>query len=202
MIASVRGRVLAREPALVLEVGGLGLAVQVSARTAAAVPPLGESFALFTYLHVREDALLLYGFGSEDERALFLQFLAVNGVGPRVALTLLSSAPLEELRRAVHEGDESYLVRLPGVGKKTAARMVVELQGKVGWRGAAASSVEGRGALLEEAILALVSLGLTPRAAQDAVDRVRARGVADGARVEDVVKSALQSGSGAATASR
>jgi len=197
MIASVRGRVLAREPALVLEVGGLGLAVHVSARTAALVPPLGETFALFTYLHVREDALVLYGFGSEDERGLFLQLLGVNGVGPRVALTVLSSAPLEELLRAVHEGDESYLVRLPGVGKKTAARLVVELQGKVGLRGAAASAVDRRGALLEEAILALVSLGLSPRAAQDAVDRVRARGVADGARVEDVVKSALQSGAAA-----
>jgi len=200
MIASVRGRVVAREPALVLEVGGLGLALQVSARTAALVPPLGDTFTLFTYLHVREDALVLYGFGSEDERGLFLQLLAVNGVGPRVALTLLSSAPLEELLRAVHDGDETYLVRLPGVGKKTAARMVVELKGKIALRGAAASMVDRRGTLLEEAILALVSLGLTPRAAQDAVDRVRARGVAEGARVEDVVKSALQSG--AATPSR
>jgi Holliday junction DNA helicase RuvA len=194
MIASVRGRVLAREPALVVEVGGVGFAVQVSARTAAQVPSIGESVALFTYLHVREDALQLYGFGSEDERGLFLQLLGVNGVGPRVALTLLSSAPLEELLRAVHDGDESYLVRLPGVGKKTAARMVVELQGKLPVRGAAARAVDARGALFEEAILALVSLGLTQRAAQEAVDRVRSKGVADGARVEEVVKAALQSG--------
>jgi len=195
MIASVRGRVVAREPTLVIEVGGLGMAVHVSARTAAQVPALGDTVALFTYLHVREDALVLYGFVSEVERGLFLQLLGVNGVGPRVALTLLSSAPLEELLRAVHEGDEAYLVRLPGVGKKTAARLVVELQGKMPARGAAAVARDSHGALLEEAILALVSLGLTQRAAQDAVERVRAHGVADGARVEDVVKAALQSGS-------
>ena len=109
---------------------------------------------------------------------------------------LLEALPLQQdAERAVHEGDESYLVRLPGVGKKTAARLVVELQGRMPARAAAASTLDPRGALLDEAILALVSLGLTQRAAQDAVERVRARGVADGARVEDLVKAALQSGS-------
>jgi holliday junction DNA helicase RuvA len=194
MIASLRGTLVARDPSLVIAVGGLGLAVQVSARTAAQLPPLGAEVALHTYLHVREDQLALYGFASAEERALFLQLLGVNGIGPRAALTLLSSAPHEELLRALQEGDEAYLVRLPGVGKKTAARLVVELQGKLPVR-AAAAVLPGAHPLAEEAILALVSLGLSPRAAKEAVDAVTGPGKPAGSRVEDIVKAALRSGS-------
>ena len=191
MIAHLRGTIAAREPVLVVEVGGVGFAVHVSARTAATLPPAGAPCVLQTYLHVREDQLALYGFATESERALFVQLLVVNGIGPRAALTLLSSAPHEELLRALGDGDEDYLVRLPGVGRKTAARLVLELQGKV----AAPTTVTPTGdARLDEAVLALVSLGLTQRAARDAVDRVRGGGLAAAARVEDVVKAALQAG--------
>jgi Holliday junction DNA helicase RuvA len=189
MIASVRGRVISREPELIVEVGGLGLAVHVSARTAAVLPAVGDTVFLHTYLHVREDHLALYGFAAEEERALFLQLLGVNGVGTRVALTLLSSAPHDELLRALQEGDETYLVRLPGVGRKTAARLVVELQGKLPQHRAATPPADPR---LEEAMLALVSLGLPQRAARDAVERVRSRGIDGTARVEEIVKAALQ----------
>jgi Holliday junction DNA helicase RuvA len=193
LIASVRGKLLAREPALVVEMGGLGLALQVSARTAARLPADGGDVFLHTYLHVREDHLSLYGFATEDERTLFLQLLGVNGVGPRVALTLLSSAPLESLQRALQDGDEAYLVKLPGVGKKTAARLVVELQGKMPAR-VAEPAARRPAPMFEEAMLALVSLGLTQRAAREAVERVESRGVGPEARVEDVVKAALQAG--------
>ena len=159
VIASLRGRIVARDPVPVVEIGGLGFSVQVSARTAARLPALQEAVFLHTYLHVREDHLSLYGFASEEERALFLQLLSVNGVGPRAALTLLSSAPLEELHRALQDGDEAYLVRLPGVGKKTAARLVVELQGKMPRSPGPAARV-GASPMLDEAVLALVSLGL------------------------------------------
>jgi Holliday junction DNA helicase RuvA len=175
-------------------VGGVGFAVQVSARTAAQLPRPGSEAFLYTYLYVREDQLTLYGFGAEEERAIFLLLLGVNGIGPRVALTLLSSAPVDDLVRALQDGDEPWLVRLPGVGKKTAARLVVELQGKLPVRGAA-SVARGGDPLLDEAILALVSLGLAPRSAKDAVERVRSRGLPSEARVEDVVKAALQTGS-------
>jgi Holliday junction DNA helicase RuvA len=192
LIATLRGRVACREPGLVVEVGGVGFAVHVSARTAAMLPKVGDEVFLHTHLHVREELLSLYGFVAEEERALFLQLLAVNGVGPRMALTVLSSAPHDELARALEEGDIAWLVRLPGIGKKTAARLVVELQGKLAPRGAAV--VRTADPLLEEAVLALVSLGLQPRAARDAVQRVQNRGLADEARVEDVVKAALQTG--------
>ena len=192
MILSVRGRLLAREPQVVVEVGSVGLGLHVSARTAALLPALGEELSLVTYLHVREDQLALYGFHSERERALFLLLLGVNGVGPRLALTLLSSAPLEELERALRDGDEAYLVRIPGVGRKTAARLVLELQGKLVAAPPAAAQVDG-GAVFEEAMLALASLGLTPRSAREAVDKVDRRGLGAAPRVEDIVKAALQS---------
>jgi Holliday junction DNA helicase RuvA len=194
MIASLRGTVAARDPALVVELGGLGLAVHVSAATAAALPPVGATVFLHTYLLVREDHLALYGFTSEEERTLFVQLLGVNGVGPRMALTLLSSAPHADLLRALQEGDEAWLVRLPGVGKKTAARLVVELQGKLPQRLAAARLRPEGDPRLEEAVLALVSLGVSQRQARDTVEAVGARGLAAGMRVEDVVKAALRSG--------
>jgi Holliday junction DNA helicase RuvA len=193
MISSLRGVLIAREHALVVDVGGVGFAVQVSARTAAELPGRGERVVLHTYLHVREDHLALYGFASEDERALFVQLLAVQGVGPRVALTLLSSARHEDLMRALQDGDEAFLVNLPGVGKKTAARLVLELQGKLGAR-AASAAAHTDDPVVEEAVLALASLGLTPRAARDAVDRVQQRGAAAPTRVEDLVKAALRAG--------
>src|SRR5262245_859787 len=198
VIASVRGRVASREPGLVVEVGGLGLGIQVSARTAAQLPPLGEPVHLHTYLHVREDILALYGFGTEDERGIFLLLLTVNGVGPRMALTIVSSAPHDELVRAIQEGDEAYLVRIPGVGKKTAARLVLELRGKLPVRMTPAAAARTADPLLEEAILALVSLGVQPRSARDAVERVRERTAGGAARVEDLVEAALQATSRAA----
>jgi Holliday junction DNA helicase RuvA len=193
MIAVINGRLRSREPQVVVDVGAVGFAVHVSARTAAELPALGAELSLFTYLHVREDQLSLYGFASERERALFLLFLGVNGVGPRLALTLLSSAPLEELEAALRDGDEAYLVRLPGVGRKTAARLLVELQGKLA-AAPAAARVQG-GALFEEAVLALASLGLNQRAARDAVEKVARAGGAGQLRVEDIVKAALQAAS-------
>jgi Holliday junction DNA helicase RuvA len=199
MISSLQGRVGSRTPGLVVLVGGIGFSVHVSARTAAMLPAEGEMVALHTYLHVREDLLVLYGFSVEEERALFLHMLSVNGVGPRMALGALSSAPHEELHRALQEGDEAYLVRIPGIGKKTAARLVLELKGKLPLVAPQATpAARLADPLLDEAVLALVSIGVVPRTAREAVERVRARGLPKDARVEDVVKAALQSSGRAA----
>ena len=195
MIASLRGRVLSREPSLVVEVGGLGLSVQVSARTAAQVGQRGETVFLHTYLQVREDQFTLFGFSSEAERTFFLQLQGVKGVGPRSGLTMLSSAPLEELVRAIREGNEAYLRKIPGIGPKTAPRLIFDLKDKLPDLPAAARLVTEAATLLEEAQLALVSLGLTQRAAREAVDKVERGGLGAEPRVEDIVKAALQSGS-------
>lgn len=195
MISRVRGPLIANDPMPIIEVGGLGLAVQVSARTAAHLPPRGQEVTLVTYLHVREDQLSLYGFATLAERELFLHLLSVSGIGPRVALTLMSSAPLEELERAIVEGDAAYLTRLPGLGKKTAARLIIELQGKVilSSNAPAAARVE-RAPVFEEAVLALTSLGMQPRAAREALEKVDVNKLGDAPRVEDMVKAALKSG--------
>ena len=192
MIASVRGRIAAKEPQVVVEVGGIGLQLHVSARTASSLPRRGDEVELLTYRHVREDQLALFGFASEAERALFLLLLGVNGIGPRLALTVLSSAPLEQLERAVREGDEAYLVRLPGVGRKTAARLILELQGKMpALEGTPAARVDHE-PVFAEAVLALASLGLTPRAAHAAVEKLDRARLGNEPRVEDIVKAALQ----------
>lgn len=192
MIARLRGVLITQDPMPIIEVGGLGLAVQVSARTAAQLPKSGSEVTLVTYLHVREDHLSLYGFSSEQERDMFLNLLSVSGIGPRVALTLLSSAPLDELQRAISVGDDGYLTRLPGLGRKTAARLIVELQGTIVPKPEAA--FVDHAPIFEEAVLALTSLGLQPRAARTAVEKVDLQHLGEQPRVEDLVKAALKSG--------
>jgi holliday junction DNA helicase RuvA len=133
MIALISGSVAVRRADhVVVDCGGVGYRLAVSGETLRQVPAVGRTVALHTHLVVREDALALYGFASEDERDLFLMLLAVQSVGPKVALAVLSAAPPRELLRAVAAGDVARLQAAPGVGKRTAERIVVELREKVG----------------------------------------------------------------------
>ncbi len=132
MIARLRGRPVANTPeGLVVDVGGVGYLV---AATPSAVHQAdgAHEVALYTYLHVREDALQLYGFAEAAERELFLQLLSVNGVGPKVALAIVSGSPASDLRRAIVLGDTARFQAIPGIGKKTAERIVLELKEKLG----------------------------------------------------------------------
>ena len=132
MLEYVRGRVQERGADwVVLDLHGLGLRLQAPAGTLEDLPPAGSEVRLWTHLYVREDARALYGFGSQQERALFVQLLGVSGVGPRVALATLSMLNADRLATAIESGDEATLARIPGVGKKTASRMVLDLKGKV-----------------------------------------------------------------------
>jgi Holliday junction DNA helicase RuvA len=132
MIARLRGKAVASTPeGLVLDVGGVGYllaATQSAARKAGAA----EEVTVETYLHVREDVLQLYGFADREERELFVQLLTVNGVGPKVALAIVSGSPAAELRRAIVREDTARFQAIPGIGKKTAERIVLELKEKVG----------------------------------------------------------------------
>ncbi len=131
MIARLRGKPVASTPeGLVLDVGGVGYLV---AATPSAVRKAdgAEEVAIETYLHVREDALQLYGFAERAERELFVQLLSVNGVGPKVALAIVSGSPAEELRRAIVREDAARFQAIPGIGKKTAERIVLELKEKI-----------------------------------------------------------------------
>jgi len=139
VIASVRGRVAARRPeGVVIECGGVGYALAVSAETLRHVPAAGEETLLHTHLVMRDDAIALFGFASEEERALFLMLVGVQSVGPKVALAVLSGGPPRELLKAIAAGDAARFQAVPGIGKRTAERIIVELREKAEGAGAAA----------------------------------------------------------------
>ena len=131
MIASLRGRVASTRPgALVLDVGGVGYLVHATP-SAVRKGDSADEITVETYLHVREDVLQLYGFADRSERELFVQLLAVSGIGPKVALAIVSGSPVAELRRAIVRGDSARFQAIPGIGKKTAERIVLELREKL-----------------------------------------------------------------------
>jgi Holliday junction DNA helicase RuvA len=181
VIARLRGKPVARVgERLVLEVGGVGYALSVTP-TASRLAERGEEVTLETYLHVREDALQLYGFAEPAERELFEHLLAVSGVGPKVALAIVSGSPPADLRRAIALDDTARFEAIPGIGKKTAQRVVLELKEKLGSAVAApeAGHVGARDALVE--------LGFSPVEAERALARID-----PGLPVEEQVRQALR----------
>ena len=132
MIASVNGTVVVRRPDhVVIECSGVGYRLAVSAETLKAVPAVGKEKLLHTHLVMRDDGMYLYGFSSEEERELFLLLIGVQGVGPKVALAVLSGGTTKELLRAIASGDSARFQAVPGIGKRTADRIIVELREKV-----------------------------------------------------------------------
>ena len=194
MIASVRGMVLsAGLDSAVIEVGGVGLLLHTTAGTAASLRP-GDEAMLTTTLIVREESLTLYGFADDDERAVFNLVQTVSGVGPRLALAMLAIHAPDGLRRAVSSGDLVALTKVPGIGKKGAERIILELRDKIGAPSGAASSAAPRPAADEATAQvrdALVGLGWSSRQADDAVGAVKAQ---DGERsdVSALLRAALR----------
>lgn len=181
MIASIEGVLTARGPESVVNVGGVGLSVLLSAVDAERLPAVGQTVRLWTHLSVREDAWTLFGFLERETRTLYRLLLGVGGIGPKVALGMLSGAPAGEIAAALHRGDEKALTRLPGVGRKSAARLVVELGAKVPaellaglpaspGRTAAPAAAPTR----TEALAMLASMGLTPPRADQVLDAAAA----------------------------
>ena len=190
MIASIRGRLqLLDGEHAVVEVGGLGIEILASGRTLGGLSGrLGEEVSLHTYLHVREDALQLFGFRSVRERVFFHWLIGVSGVGPKVALAVLSGYPVEELELAVARDDVKKFESISGIGKKLAQRLVVELGDKVGELPPVSAGEAGSAASdsFIAARSALQNLGLSLREAEEAL-----RGAPEGAALEDLVKYAL-----------
>jgi len=168
MIARLHGKVAAvGQDSLVVDVGGVGYRVRVPRSVLEEVRGTGDTVTLHTHLHVRENELTLYGCSSEDELGLFETLLSVSGIGPRSAMNIVSNVPVETLREAVARGDAGALARLPGVGKRTAERLVAELKGKLGT--AAASPLGTLSAGDAEVIAALTALGYSVAEAQQAL---------------------------------
>ncbi len=168
MIARLHGKVAAVGPdSLVVDVGGVGYRVRVPRSVVEQVRGPGDTVTLHTHLHVRENELALYGCSTEEELGLFEMLLGVSGIGPRSAMNIVSNVPVETLREAVARGDAGSLARLPGVGKRTAERLVAELKGKLGE--AASSPVGALSAGDAEVIAALTGLGYSVAEAQQAL---------------------------------
>jgi Holliday junction DNA helicase RuvA len=199
MIASLRGTLLQRNSgSCVIECAGVGYLVQVSLRTARLLPEPGTEVTLLTHQVVREDALMLFGFADAEERGLFELLITVSGVGPKVALAVLSGLEPAALARAIRDENLAALVAVQGVGRKTAERLVVELRDRleliVTAGAATASGAPARGVLpkserFEDAVAALASLGYSASQAQEAVRRVAED--APDLSLEDIVRRAL-----------
>jgi Holliday junction DNA helicase RuvA len=168
MIGFLRGKLAARHPPqLLVDVGGVGYEVEAPMSTFYGLPGVGAEVQLFTHLVVREDAHVLFGFGSERERSLFRELIKVSGVGPRIALAILSGVTVDEFHRCVEGQDVASLVRVPGIGRKTAERLVIEMRDRLkGLAGPAfvpgTGPSGGPGGAQAEAFAALVALGYKP----------------------------------------
>jgi len=198
MISSIEGILAGRtETSVVVETGGFGLELHVPAPALAALGNIGEKVRFSTYLHVREDALTLFGFASEYDRGVFTTLLGVSGVGPKAALTIMSQGSAAVLAGMIRDEDVRALVRIPGIGKKTAERIILELKDKIEVSGETAGQARPAVRLenLEEALAALMSIGLTRGNAEKALGRVDFEGDAARYSVEAIVKMALRKGS-------
>jgi len=197
MITFVEGILVERQPArIVVSCGGVGYDVAIPLSTFDRLPTEGQACRVLTRLIVREDAHLLFGFASREERALFDLLLAVTRVGPKLALAILSGLSVPQIRRAIAFQDSGMLASISGVGKKTAERIVVELKDKIergvsddGWLPARGSA----GGVLDEAAAALVALGYTRGEAQEAVARAMKQKGTGTATTEDVLRQVLSS---------
>ena len=172
MIASIRGTLLfVGVDHAVVETGGVGFMIYAPRNVLGSLGEIGGAVSLYTHLHIREDLLALYGFATSDQRHLFETLLSVSGVGPKVALSMLSAAAPDELRVAISSGDTARLARVPGIGKKTAERLVLELRGKLDIKGLPVPSGATPALMAVNAELAemLVSLGFSAAEASAAI---------------------------------
>jgi holliday junction DNA helicase RuvA len=194
MIAAVSGEVISRRSDhVVIDAAGVGYRLAVSAETLRSVPAVGERVSLHAHLIPRDDALALYGFATEDERELFLSLISVSGVGPKVAMAALSGGTTGELLRALAAGDAKRFQAVPGIGKRTAERIIVELRERVaGELDEGVATVSAEDGAREEAREGLIGLGYTP------IEAERLLGAASGDTAEELVASALRNARAAA----
>ena len=197
MISSLRGMLTRKSPTdVVIDVQGVGYGVSIPLSTFEVLGDLNTPVSLFTYLHVREDALQLFGFASEEERNLFKVLISVTGIGPKMAQSILSGISGVELRNAILQGNSGMLTSIPGVGRKLAERLVLELRDKIGKVPAGSSllaaSTEAQTQVRSEALLALTSLGYHRVSAERAIKTAIKDDINVEASVEKLIKAALR----------
>ena len=185
MIGSLAGRLSHKTASdIIVDVGGVGYRVIVPLGVLSDLPPVGDDVFLFIYTHVREDAIHLFGFATEGEKKVFTTLLGISGIGPKVALSIVSGIPYEEFLMAVEAEDITRLTRIPGLGKKTAQRLVLELRGKLPREGGPAGGSE-----YDDALSALMNLGYKRQEALAAIELATKDGRSD---IESVLREALK----------
>jgi len=193
MISFLDGTLVAKSPTeIIIDVNGVGYAVLIPLSTFEKLDGVNKRVRVFTHLHLREDAMQLFGFASEAEREVFRLLISVSGIGPRIAQGVLSGMNTSELRQAILSNNVAALTAIQGVGRKTAERIVMELRDKVGKTGEI-SPMPGQPSLRLEAVQALVSLGFTRASAESALNAVLKE--SSNLPLEELVKQALRHGS-------
>ena len=193
MFAYISGKLFQKEPtSVIIDVNGIGYQINIPLSTYSALPATGQNAKLLTYYHVREDIQALYGFATSEEKELFLLLISVSGIGPKMAMTILSGTSPEQFRRRILDGDVESLTLIPGIGLKTARRIIVELGEKIGQTSEVVSgelATVTLGATGEEALRALISLGYRRAEALNAL-RKAVKELGDSAPVEKYIKAA------------
>lgn len=198
MYEYLKGKVIEKQPTrLVLDCGGIGYDVRISLSTFSKLPALGEDAQLLIHFVVREDAQILYGFMTREERELFRLLISVSGIGPKVAITILSGSSIPELKEAIVKGIIPALTAIPGIGKKTAERVIIELREKLIIDPSTGGEVlignqSGSNALIEDAIRALIELGYRRQGARDAVQKAFKSEPANKTNVSEIIRAALK----------
>ena len=193
MIGSLRGRLTSKQaPSIIIECNGVGYDVETPMSTFFELPAVGEELFLYTHLLVREDAQILYGFATEEERALFRTLLKVRGVGARIGLAILSSMTARDFERCIEHEDTTALSKIPGIGKKTAERLVVEMRDRIATGPGEVVKIHVQQGAKSEAFDALVALGYKPAE----INRLLGKLDIDGQSAEDIIRLALRQAAG------
>ena len=197
MIEQIQGALVKKTPTFcVINCGGIGIGVNITLHTYKKMSDLNQAAELLTYLHVREDVLQLFGFSEEQERDFFRQLISISGVGPRLAMTILSGLSVQELRNALLSGDIERLTKVPGVGRKTAQRVILEMKEKLDMPESDIISVlpsfkKEQQAIIDEAFQALMTLGYKQSDAKSSLEKVIKK-YGEDLNIEDLIKYALR----------
>jgi Holliday junction DNA helicase RuvA len=193
MIAHLRGKLIQKEPGqAIVEAGGVGYDVTISVPTFTALPSVGAEAALHIHTQVSEDQIALFGFLDREEKRLFERLITVSGVGPKLAIKMLSGLPIERAVQAIRAQDHAQLTRIPGVGKKLAERLVVELKDKLDDFAVAPAAASVKGAAVDDVLSALVNLGYQRVAAEKAIEQAVGKDKAVAADFDLLFRGALK----------
>lgn len=184
MIGSLRGKLISRRPDnVIIEVSGIGYQVNVPLNSLSDFPEEGREVFLHVYTHVREDAIQLYGFTTEDEKRVFMTLLGITGIGPKMAINILSGISHDDFMHAIETEDVALLCRIPGLGKKTAHRLILELREKL------PSPMEIKNRVFEDTLSALINLGYKKSIVQESLEKAYKKGYRD---IESLLKETLK----------